>query len=166
MKCQFHRWVQSTEYLQTCRDCGRQRSRISKAKKRQRLSPISQKRANEVNAYARAKKKAPNVCCNCGATTGLIDAHHPHGRAGMYVTVFVKICRSLHDKIHQRSREAKECGWLQPQYDRPDDFSATAPRPWIDPDAKRKALSMGFTCGASAAADSAASSSPDSAPST
>lgn len=56
---------------------------------------------------------ANRVCARCGNVNQLLDPHHPFGRTGSMILVFVFICRTCHAWIHEHTKDAKWEGWLR-----------------------------------------------------
>jgi hypothetical protein len=142
-----HIWVRSPSsatfsdthvfWVETC-ECGAARKPQRKLPRRApyaakapraRLKPMSDSKQAFTKLYAAMKKAMPDgqVCAVCGKTLHKeqVSWHHPRGRSGARMLVFVPTCLNCHTFIHGNPKLAKEKGWLQPELDgrKPDEFT-------------------------------------------
>lgn len=137
------------EIKQICLDCDKERwiphksvkakplkhNQILAAEKRQKkIRKVAKKTAYWLNLYVLSKKAdVPMQKC---AYTGIVlpkemlDPHHPYGRKGERILMYVWIQKNRHEYIHDHAKWAREKGWLQPEFDgRKGD--GTTPKPWM-----------------------------------
>lgn len=83
-----------------------------------RLSPVSEKRKIELDAYGIIKElifSCCKVCAVCNMASPQ-DLHHPYGRGrGKFIwktLCVMPVCRQCHDRIHEHPNEARKTGLL------------------------------------------------------
>lgn len=96
---------------------------VSSEETRKAIPKISKKRASNNKIYSLIRNIFLNLFCICeaklpGCTTRATDIHHKRGR-GIYLLIirfFLPVCRSCHDQIGIKSKEAMEKGLSESRY--------------------------------------------------
>lgn len=102
---------------------------FSSIKKKTRLKRVSEKQSDRLKEYNKTQplNSNPEVCAKCG-DRAREERHHPYGRGGEYLFMFVTLCSSCHTWIHENANEAYKLGWIQPEYR--GFISQSHPKPW------------------------------------
>lgn len=92
--------------------------------KRNKIKPMSQKKAKFNALYALSKKMNPPEFEG-------MEAHHPMGRIGDRILCWVWVAPSLHQWIHDHATDARAKNWLLPEFDG-NQSTGFEVRPWED----------------------------------
>lgn len=91
----------------------------SKPLRKTRLKSMSPHKASFYRDYCHLKAIAPleMECADCGTPwmKSCMEPHHPAGRSGPLLLVFVWLCRPCHLKIHFKAKWARRTGRILPE---------------------------------------------------
>ena len=98
----------------------RERVRLGlvKAKPRQRIKPVADRKKNALAQYSKWSKmilSSETQCQRCGNFAGL-EAHHPHGRSKHNLFQIMCLCHTCHAWVHAYPNTSLAQGWLSPIY--------------------------------------------------
>ena len=89
--------------------------------RRTRLKPASTKKFAMLKRYWAAMRNDPDeiVCPHCRKSLPKekMEPHHPFGRLGARLLLYVWICPEFHAWIHDNRKEATRIGAIMPEFD-------------------------------------------------